>query len=73
VLVGGARVLLEGGRTTRDTLFGARPGGTRFAVPRDSVNLVQERKVSAGRSIAAGVGGLAFLAYAALVYVASHL
>jgi hypothetical protein len=73
VLVGGERVLLEGGRTTGDTLIGARPGGARFAVPRDSVHLVQERKVSAGRSIAAGVGGLAILAYWALLYVASHL
>ena len=73
VLVGGERVLIEGGRTTRDTLLGARPGGARFAVPRDSVNLVQERKVSRARSIAAGVGGLAIAAWAVLIAVFSQI
>ena len=59
VLVGGERASVEGGRTTRDSLISQRLGGARFAVPRDSVNFVEERKVSAVRSVGAGIGGLA--------------
>src|SRR5215211_551007 len=41
VLVGGERVQVENGRTTRDSLIGDRLNGARFAVPRDSVNFVE--------------------------------
>src|SRR6476469_6770684 len=62
VLLGGERVSVEDGRTTRDSLIGARASGTRFAVPRDSVFYVEARKVDTARSIkaiGAGVGGVA--------------
>ena len=58
VLMGGERVDVENGRTTRDSLIGDRLNGMRFAIGRDSVAFVETRKVSAGRSIAAGAGGL---------------
>ena len=71
VLIGGERVQVEDGRTTRDSLIGDRPNGTRFAVARDSVAFVEARKVSTGRTIAAGAGGLllvfSVLAIAAMV------
>jgi hypothetical protein len=59
VLVGGERVQVEDGRSTRDSLIGDRLNGARFAVHRDSVNFVETRKVSVARSVGAGVGGLA--------------
>ena len=58
VLMGGERVQVEDGRTTRDSLIGDRLGGARFSVPRDSVNFVETRKVSMVRSVGAGAGGL---------------
>ena len=58
VLMGGERVEVENGRTTRDSLIGGRPSGARFAVPRDSVAFVETRKVSVIRSVGAGAGGL---------------
>jgi hypothetical protein len=61
VLVGGERVSVEGGRTTRDSLISQRVGGARFAVPRDCVSFVEERKVSAVRSVAVGLGGVALV------------
>ena len=71
VLMGGERVDVENGRTTPDSLIGDRLNGIRFAVTRDSVAFVETRKVSAGRSIAAGAGGLvvvfSVLAVAAMV------
>ena len=70
VLRGGDRVDVDDGRMTRDSLIGARSvDGWRFAVHRDSVNFVEARKVSAVRSVGAGVGGLV-LAFAAAVVVA---
>jgi hypothetical protein len=66
VLMGGERVQVEGGRTTRDSLISARLSGARFAVHRDSVAFVETRKVSVGRSIGAGAGGVA-LALSAVV------
>jgi hypothetical protein len=75
VLMGGERVQVEGGRTTRDSLISARLNGARFAVPRDSVNFVETRQVSAVRSIGAGVGGVAVVALVAVgataIYVLS--
>ena len=69
VLRGGDRVDVDDGRMTRDSLIGARSvDGWRFAVHRDSVNFVETRKVSAVRSVGAGVGGL-FVAFAAAVVV----
>ena len=71
VLMGGERVQVEDGRATRDSLIGDRLDGTRFAIGRDSVAFVETRKVSTGRSIAAGAGGLlvvfSVLAVAAMV------
>jgi hypothetical protein len=58
VLMGGERVQVEDGRTTRDSLIGDRLNGARFSVHRDSVNFVETRKVSVARSIGAGAGGL---------------
>jgi hypothetical protein len=58
VLIGGERVKVEDGRTTRDSLIGDRQGGTRFAVHRDSVAFVETRKVSVARSVGAGAGGM---------------
>ena len=58
VLIGGERVKVEDGRTTRDSLIGDRQGGARFAVHRDSVAFVETRKVSVARSVGAGAGGL---------------
>ena len=73
VLVGGERVQVEDGRTTRDSLIGDRLNGVRFAVTRDSVDFVETRKVSAGRSILAGAGGvvavLSVLTVAAMVAI----
>jgi hypothetical protein len=45
VLIGGRRVQVDDGLTTRDSLFGARLNGARFAVHRDSVAYVETRKV----------------------------
>ena len=73
VLVGGERVSVEGGLTTRDSLISQRLGGARFAVPRDSVHFVEERKVSAVRSVGAGLGALAVVVSAATVVVAFAL
>ena len=58
VMMGGERVPVEDGRTTRDSILGQRLSGARFAVPRDSVDFVETRKVSAARSIGLGAGGL---------------
>jgi hypothetical protein len=58
VLMGGERVQVEDGRTTRDSLIGDRLNGARFAVSRDSVSFVETRKVSVVRSAGAGAGGL---------------
>jgi hypothetical protein len=58
MLLGGERVPVENGRTTRDSLIGDRLSGARFAVTRDSVALVETRKVSVLRSVGAGAGGL---------------
>jgi len=77
VLIGGERVDVEDGRTTRDSLIGDRNGGWRFAVSRDSVAFVEARKVSAVRSVAAGAGGLvvvfSVLVVAAMVAVLGEL
>ena len=71
VLVGGERVPVEDGRSTVDSLIGARLNGARFAVPRDSVNFVEARKVSVARSVGAGAGTLAVVSLAAAaVFVA---
>ena len=69
VLMGGERVEIEEGRTTRDSLIGDRLNGARYAVTRDSVAFVEARKVSAIRSIGAGAGGL--LGLLAVVSVAA--
>ena len=58
VLIGGRRVPVDDGLTSRDSVFGTRVTGARFAVPRDSVAYVETRSVDAVRSIGAGVGGL---------------
>ena len=58
VLMGGERVQVEDGRTTRDSLIGDRQSGARFSVHRDSVAFVETRKVSVVRSVGAGAGGL---------------
>jgi hypothetical protein len=61
VLMSGARVPVEGGRFTADSLIGTSGGGGRFAVSRDSVTLVEVRRVSAMRTLglAAGIYGAA--------------
>ena len=69
VLMGGNRVPVDDGRTTRDSLIGVRFDGARYAVPRDSVAFVETRKVSVVRSVAAGAGGLV-VASAVLIVVA---
>lgn len=58
VLVGGDRVPVEDGRTTRDSLIGTGLGGTRYAVHRDSVSFVETRTVSVARTVGAGAGGV---------------
>ena len=77
VLIGGERVQVENGRTTRDSLIGERLSGARFAVTRDSVAFVETRQVSAIRSIGAGVGGLlvvfSVLVVAAMIAVLGEL
>jgi hypothetical protein len=60
VLKGGTRTPLEGGFFSPDSIVGLRNAGKRFAVPRDSVAVVQERTMSASRSfIALGAAALA--------------
>jgi hypothetical protein len=72
VLVGGARVQVEDGRSTRDSLIGDRLNGTRFAVSHDSVDFVETRKVSVARSLGVGAGTLAVVSVAAAaVFVAT--
>ena len=70
VLMGGERVQVEDGRTTRDSLIGDRLNGARFAVPRDSVSFVETREVSVIRSVGVGAGGL-LVAYAVVIVVAA--
>jgi hypothetical protein len=72
VLKGGERVRLDRGRVTADSVVGSQRDGGRFAVSRDSVAFVEERHVSAGRTLglAGGVVGGAFLALAALLVAA---
>ena len=67
VLMGGERVQVEDGRTTRDSLIGDRLSGARFAVTRDSVAFVETRKVSAIRSVGAGAAGVVVLLAAVTV------
>jgi hypothetical protein len=62
----GDRVVLEEGRVTADSVVGMRTDGTRFALPRDSVALLEERRVSAGRTLGLA-GGVAVGLLAALV------
>jgi hypothetical protein len=69
VLIGGRRVPVDDGLTSRDSLFGTRMNGARFAVHRDSVAYVETRKVDAVRSVGAGLGGMV-VAFAVLVCVA---
>jgi hypothetical protein len=72
VLVGGERVQVEDGRSTRDSLIGDRLNGAPFAVSRDSVNFVETRKVSVARSLGVGAGTLAVVSLAAAaVFVAA--
>lgn len=58
VMIGGRRVQVDDGLTTRDSLFGARVNGARFAVPRDSVAYVETRKVNVLNTVGAGAAGL---------------
>jgi hypothetical protein len=58
VLIGGERVQIEDGRTTRDSVIGARLSGARCAVARESVDFVETRKVSVVRSVGLGAGGV---------------
>ena len=46
-LTGGARLPVDGGHFTRDSVFGTQGAGGRFAVSRESVAFVEERRLSA--------------------------
>ncbi|MEO6528818.1 MAG: hypothetical protein ABIP93_19530 [Gemmatimonadaceae bacterium] len=65
LLVSGERMSVEGGRFTQDSVIGMAAGGRRFAAPRDSVALVEERRVSAVRTL-----GLAAGLYGAVALIA---
>jgi hypothetical protein len=69
VLIGGERVQVEDGITTPDSVLGTQLIGMRFAVSRDRIAFVEERKLSVGRSVAAGAGGMV-AAFSVLVLVA---
>ena len=45
-LTRGVRVPVEGGHFTRDSVFGTQGGDRRFAVSRDSVTFVEERRLN---------------------------
>ena len=63
VRMGGETVEIRGGRVSPDSLVGAGRN-YRFAIPRDSVAFVEERRFSAGRTIGltAGVVAVSFSA-----------
>ena len=70
VMMGGARVPVEGGQFTRDSIVGTQGAGARFAVSRDSVAYVEERKVSALKTlglVAGGYGAVLVLSSVALL------
>ena len=64
-LTGGARVPVEGGSFTRDSVFGTQEGDRRFAVSRDSVTFVEERRLNTLGTMK-GIGTGALLVVAAL-------
>jgi hypothetical protein len=73
VLTGGARVPIEGGYFTRDSVVGTLEAGKRFAVSRDGVTSVEERRVNAlgtmkgiGMGVALAFGALAVLLAASM-------
>jgi hypothetical protein len=73
VLIGGERVQVEDGSSTPDSLIGARLNGARFAVPRDSVNFVETRKLSVARAVGVGAGTVAVLSLIVAASLASAL
>jgi len=68
----GERVVVDEGRVTADSVVGMRRDGARFALPRDSVAFIEERHVSAGRTLglAGGVGVGIMAALVALLVAA---
>ena len=58
VLMGGERVQVEDGRTTRDSLIGDRQSGARFSVHRARVAFVARRTGWVVRAGGGGGGGL---------------
>ena len=71
VRLGGERVPVERGRVTTDSLIGRGGGGGRFAVSRDSIAFVEERRVSALRTLGL-IGGIygAAAVVSALLFIA---
>jgi hypothetical protein len=58
-LTRGVRVPVEGGYFTRDSVFGTQGGDRRFAVSRDSVTFVEERRLNTlGTMKGIGTGAL---------------
>lgn len=58
VRMGGEAVEIRGGRVSPDSLVGAGRN-YRFAIPRDSVAFVEERRFSTGRTLGVAAGVLA--------------
>ena len=73
VVAGGTRVPVESGRFTPDSIIGTLAGGNRFAVSRDSVWFVEERRVSATKSIRAVGMGVGLLAGALALLISATL
>jgi hypothetical protein len=72
VMIGGARVPVEGGFFSRDSIVGLQGAGRRFAVSRDSVAFIEERRMSASRTLGAiGLGAVGLAAGAFLLLIAA--
>ena len=72
VMLNGARVPVEGGTFSPDSIIGTQGAGRRFAVSRDSVASIEARRVNAGQTLGAvGVGAGVVLTGAALALLAT--
>jgi hypothetical protein len=73
VMMTGARVPVEGGQFSRDSIVGTQGAGARFAVSRDSVAYVEERRVSASRTLGLVAGGYGLVLVASSVVLLALL
>lgn len=64
-VIGGPRVPVEGGFFTRDSVFGTHESGSRFAVSRESVTFLEERRLNTWGTMK-GIGTGVMLAFGAL-------